>query len=171
MKDIQLAAMSLLAALLLPATGWTADAEQQTLFHIERSKNDNIVQYDALVDEDGRLNKRKPVVAYWIRPHKEDRIKQLSWIQRTFAYGFKAKLSKDRHSVTLDMVADIGRPIHVNFIDGAYRASIVIDGEESHIEKMYIHSVGSGTSTSVEYIDLHGSGVESGGAHYERITP
>ena len=170
MKSIPIT-VACLAIALLPAPGYADDPAQQSLFKIERSKNANIVQYDVRVEADGKLAKKKPVIAYWIRPGKEERIRSLNWIQRTFAYGFKAKLNDSRDSVTLDLVADIGRLIQVNLVDGKYLASMSIDGIESTIDKLYIHSTGSGASTSVEYIDLRGTGIDSGEAHYERITP
>ena len=163
----------LIVALMLPMAAmnaWADKPTQQPLFTIERSKNSNVVQYDAQVDDDGRLYRSKPVVAYWIRPEKEDRIKQLTWLQKTFAYGFKAKLNRDRTVVTLDLVADIGRPVNVSLVEDTYRASMCIDGVESFIERMFIHSTGSGASTQVEYIDLYGRAVDGGVEHYERIT-
>lgn len=162
---------SALIVALLALPTFADETQQRALFTIERSKNANVVQYDVRVDENGKLAKKKPVVAYWIRPGKDERIRKLSWIQRTFAYGFKAKLNKARDSATLDLVADIGRLIHVNLVDGNYLASMRIDGVESYVERLYIKSTGSGASTSVDYIDLQGRGVESGEQHYERFIP
>ena len=159
----------IVAVLALPT--FAGETQQHPLFTIERSKNANVVQYDVRVKESGKLAKKKPVIAYWIRPGKEEQIRKLTWVQRTFAYGFKAKLSKDRDSATLDLVADIGRLIHVNQVDGDYLASMRIDGVDSYIERLYIKSTGSGLSTSVDYIDLHGKGIESGEEHYERFIP
>jgi len=62
-------ASTLLASTLL-CTPLLAQAEELTshpLFHIERSKNANIVQYDAQVAVDGRLFEKEPIVGYWIR--------------------------------------------------------------------------------------------------------
>ena len=81
----KIASTLIIALVALPA--FADELRQQALFKIERSKNANIVQYDVRVDENGKLAKKKPVIAYWIRPGKEERIRQLNWIQRTFAYG------------------------------------------------------------------------------------
>jgi hypothetical protein len=148
-----------------------ADVTQQSLFKIERSKNSNIVQYDAQIESNGKLDAKKPVIVYWFRPGKEDPIRQLSWVQKRFAYGFKADLDKASDTVTLDMVADIGRPIVIFLENDSYRATILIDGADAYIKKFYIHSTGSGMATKVEYIDLFGLDVESSEERYERIVP
>ena len=47
---------------LLQADQW----ERQSLFRIERSKNANILQYDAQIGPDGKLNKKEPVIVYCV---------------------------------------------------------------------------------------------------------
>ncbi|MFB3077782.1 MAG: DUF4833 domain-containing protein [Lysobacterales bacterium] len=64
--------------------------EQQHLFKIERSKNANIVQYDARVLPDGKLDPDKPVVGYWIRLAEDGRKMKLRFLEKRFAYGFRA---------------------------------------------------------------------------------
>jgi len=59
----------------------------------------------------------------------------------------------------------------VNLVDGNYLASTRIDGAECYFERLYIKSTGSRMSTSVDYIDLHGTGIESGEEHHERFIP
>jgi len=57
----------LIAAMLYPAMVFADDRAHDALFRIERNKNANIVQYDARVAEDGKLDSKQPVVGYWIR--------------------------------------------------------------------------------------------------------
>ena len=57
----------MLALICFPALVLAQTPDRQHLFKIERSKNANIVQYDAQVGPDGKLLKKEPVVAYWIR--------------------------------------------------------------------------------------------------------
>jgi len=70
---------------LLPAA---AQAKTQPLFIIERSKNANVVHYDARLDADGRLDPKEPVVAYWIMLAEDGRRENLNWIEKRKAYGF-----------------------------------------------------------------------------------
>jgi hypothetical protein len=145
--------------------------EQQTLFYIERSKNANIVQYDAQVGPDGRLDRKKPVVAYWIRLAEQGQHKKLSWIQRKFAYGFKDKLDQDQLGVSLDMVAGLGAPIRVQRVGEGFKAVIDIDGRPSRLEKIYVDASGKWLSVKIGYIELYGRDLETGEETYQRFIP
>ena len=49
-----------------------ADQEnRQPMFKIELNNNDNIIQYDAQITQNGKLDRKQPVVAYWIRLARE----------------------------------------------------------------------------------------------------
>jgi hypothetical protein len=147
------------------------ELERQDLFRIERSKNANIIQYDAQVRPDGMLDRKKPVVAYWIRLAEQGQIKKLSWIQRTFAYGFKADLDDSSESVTLKMAADFGRVIKVRRFGQQYGSTIDIDGKPSRLEKVYIDASGKGLFVTVNFIELHGFDLVNGEATYQRFVP
>jgi hypothetical protein len=144
---------------------------QQHLFKIERSKNANIIQYDAQVGPDGKLVKKEPVVGYWIRLAEQGQVQELSWVQRTFAFGFDAKLDRNRERAELDMAADFGRPIIVIRNRDVYRATAPIDGSLSYLEKIFIQASGKGMSITVEYIELYGEDMETGEARYQKFIP
>ena len=148
-----------------------AELERNPLFKIERNKNANIVQYDAQLEDDGRLHHNKPVVAYWVRLAHGGEIKELSWIQRRFAYGFKARVDREAVSAELEMVADIGRPIMVMKHEGRYRATTRMADAECVIGTIFIHSSGGGLSTKVNYTEFHGVDVVSGETCYEKLEP
>ena len=141
------------------------------LFHIERSKNANIVQYDAQAAEDGKLFKKEPVVGYWIRLNEKGQKQELSWLQRTFAYGFKTKLDKSRESALVNMKADVGQSIKVIRDGDKFRATITIDGAPSYFEKMYIDATRDGMSLDVHYVELFGEDMKTGEARYEKLNP
>jgi hypothetical protein len=143
----------------------------QPLFHIERSKNANIVQYDAQVAADGKLFKKKPVVGYWIRLNEQGQKQELNWLQRTFAYGFDAKPDKGRESAEINMKADVGQAIKVVREGDTYRATVTIDGAPSYFEKMYIDATRHGLSLDVRYVELFGEDMKTGEARYEKIVP
>jgi hypothetical protein len=143
----------------------------QPLFHIERSKNANIVQYDAQVAADGKLFKKEPVIGYWIRLNEQGQKQELSWLQRTFAYGFKTKLDKSRESAEINMKADVGQPIRVARDGDKFRAIITIDGAPSYFDRMYIDATRKGMSLDVRYVELFGEDMETGEARYEKLTP
>lgn len=144
---------------------------RQHLFHIERSKNANIVQYDAQVGVDGKLLKKKPVVGYWIRLAEQGQVQELNWVQKTFAFGFDVKLDSGRESAELHMKANVGREISVILNGDDYRATVLIDGALSFFEKMYIDATRKGWSLTVHYVELYGEDVETGEKRYEKFVP
>jgi len=142
----------------------------QQLFRIERSKNANVVIYEARVTSDGHLNRRKPVDAYWVELARDGRREKLSAIERRFAYGFKARIVDDS-TVVLDMAADIGREITVSLVNGVSRATTEIAGHAAYLDRIYVHSIEKKLWPSVQYLDLHGSDVVTGESRYERVYP
>lgn len=144
---------------------------REALFYIERNKNANIVQYDAQLEPNGLLNSKQPVVAYWVRLAEQGQVKELSWVQNKFAYGFKAKPNKDENTVELQMVAIPDRTIMVRSVDGDYRAIADINGVECYVDKLFIHATGEGISTTVSYIELYGISVNNNEEQYERFKP
>ena len=144
---------------------------RQGLFRIERNTNDNIIQYDAQVGRDGKLDPREPVVSYWIRLAEEGQVKELSFVQRKFAYGFKAKYHAREDTAEIKMAAEIGRLITVRRVGDHYRALADIDGKLSYVDTIYIRAKGKGISTKVEYIELRGIDADTGDDRYERFIP
>ena len=161
----------LILVILTPVFVHGNEADRDALFHIERNKNANIVQYDARLGTDGLLHPEQPVVAYWVRLAEQGQTRELTWIQRKFAYGFTAKFNKDKNTATLDMAASLGRTIMVMLDGDDYRAMADINGVTSYVDKLYIHASGEGLSTRVDYIELYGFSVQDRSKQYERFTP
>lgn len=159
------------ALMTAPALICAAQTGPQPLFKIERSKNANIIQYDAQIGSDGRLLKKEPVIGYWIRLAEQGQVKQLSWIQRKFAFGFSAKYHRDSDTATIDMVADIGQPITVKRVEGKYMAVIDFEGQPSQLERIFIQAHGKGISVTVEYVEIFGVDLKSGEPTYGKIIP
>ena len=161
----------LIAIVLIPALVHGKEPDRDALFHIERNKNANIVQYDAQLGTNGLLHAKEPVVAYWVRLAEEGQTKELTWVQRKFAYGFTVTLNEDENTAILDMAADLGRSIMV-VLDGAdYRAMVDINGVTSYVDKLFIQASGEGLSTRVDHIELYGTSVQDSSKQYERLTP
>jgi len=167
-KLFTLLALTLLCA---PLFAQVETPASQPLFHIERSKNANIVQYDAQVAADGKLFKKEPVVGYWIRLNEQGQKQSLSWLQRTFAFGFSTKLDKSRESAELNMKADVGQVVKIVREGDRYRATVSIDGTPSYFEKMYIDATRHGLSIDVHYVELFGEDMKTGEARYEKLFP
>jgi hypothetical protein len=152
---------------------WLFSAERETrhLFTIQRSKNANIVQYDAQLTQDGKLDPKEPVIVYWVMLAEDGRKQKLMWIEREMAYGFKTKYDADGDFVIMDMVADIRRTVKVCERGGVYRAETVIGGQPAFVEKIYVKSTKGHTLPTVEYVELSGRDVETGNGRYEKLIP
>jgi hypothetical protein len=157
------------------AIGWLSVAlatcpKTYPLFKIERSKNKNIVQYDICVSENGDAPDSKPVRAYWILENgrKED----LNAIQTKFAYGITSqeKLGEDKYRIVL--VAFKDRKILIEKSAEGYRATVMISGKESILEKIYVKSEERMLGLpKVHYVDLFGRALQTDASVKERIIP
>ncbi len=156
---------------LFPLLAFAQEPVVHPLFKIERSKNANIIQYDARSDEDGKLLKKKPLVGYWIRLAEQGQVKKLTWVQNTFAYGFKTKLAKDRESAEMDMVVDVGSPISVIRAGDSYRATIPLNGKTAWLERVYVKSNATTFGAKVDYIEIFGKDPDTGEDLYQKIIP
>lgn len=158
-----------LALAWLPLSVAASPPVSQHLFKIERNKNANIVQYDVRVNPDGTLYRPEPVVAYWVRLAEQGQVKPLSWLQKTFAYGFDASVDESGTSATLEMVADFGKKISIVRHQSVYRAAVEIDGQPAVLKTIFVHATGKGLSTRVHFIELNGFTIDGNAKAYERI--
>ena len=149
-----------------------AREKTQSLFIIERSKNANVVHYDARLTSDGKLDTREPVIVYWVLLAEDGRRKKLSWIEKKKAYGFTIKpdLSVNGYKMTL-----VAAPEHQITVkkekNGPVRAETIIGGRLSVLEKMYIDASEGLTGPKVKYIDLYGKDLQTGEKRREKIVP
>lgn len=162
----------ILAAVLIVISWSVSDAcnKSEALFKIERSKNENVVQYDACILSDGDLLGSDPVSVYWIL--KNGQREDLSGIERLLVYGIRIgkKIEKDKVEISLVALAD--RKVIVEKNDGKYRVVVSINGEKSVLEKVYIKSkeelIGP---PKVLYIDIFGRTLADDTPVQERIVP
>lgn len=171
MKPVPIIAMLLALAMVTPTTLSGDEPGQAPLFHIERNKNANIIQYDARVGKGGLLDSKQPVVAYWVRLAEQGQVKKLTWAQKKFAFGFSAKLNKADNTAILDMKVNLGRTIMVKREEEDYRAITDINGVRCYVDRIFIQASGKGLFTRVEYIELYGIELYDHGVQYERFSP
>ena len=148
-----------------------AVAADQPLFIIERSKNANVVHYDARLGADGQLDPAQPVIAYWIMLAQDSRREELSWIEKKMAYGFDLKPAAVTNEYRMTMVAAPDRLITVKRVGGVARAELIMAGRPALLEKMYINSTERLTGPKVHYIELHGKDLQTAEARFEKIVP
>ncbi len=164
-------AMWWFAALALLAAPAAAQIITQPLFIIERSKNANVVHYDARLTADGKLDPKEPVIAYWVLLAEDGRREELSWLEKKKAYGFGIKPDPSVNGYKMTLVAAPQRQITVKKEGDAFRAEGVIDGRPAVLEKMYIKASDGLMGPKVQYIGLYGKDLQTGGKRYEKIVP
>jgi hypothetical protein len=157
-----------LALLALPA--W-AQIKTAPLFIIERSKNANVIHYDARLTADGKLYPKEPVTAYWVMVTKGGSREKLNWIEKKKAYGFTIKQDPSVKGYKMILVAAPERQITVKQDKDTVRAEAIIDGRPAVLEKMYINASDGLTGPKVHYIEVYGKDLQTGEKRHEKMVP
>lgn len=155
------------AALLLAPPAVAARA--RPIFRIERSKNANVVQYDAIEEATETLAAREPVVAYWILLAEDGRREPLSSLDRR-AYGFKVAPEKGG-SWLLYLNATRDRSIRVLSWRGRWVAQIVIGNKSAVLSRIFVATDESAFLPRVKWVDLFGVDMVTGAPVTERLKP
>lgn len=152
---------------------YTVPDEPDMLFYIQRSTNENTIVYALKRDAAGKPVEDRPVDVYWKRYQEDGRRAELDFIQRTFAYGIRAKDRGD--SFELRCVAYDKVPLFL-FVDrdGAKpaRVLVVVNDKVMALERIFLQIEGGAFWTpNVRYIEFSGVDAVSGAAMSERIVP
>jgi hypothetical protein len=161
----------LICALLLPPLPCLAKGSAaQPLFKIEQSENANFVQYDAQLEPNGTLDGAEPVVAYWIMRAQDGRREGLNFLEVKLAYGFKTSWDTGQDGVFVQLVSYPQKKLRICRVNGSYRVETVINGRLAFLERIYVKSVNGGILPRVEYLELYGNDIRTGGSLYEKVV-
>ena len=150
---------------------WIPGLPWENPHKIERSKNRNVLHYDARLDQNGKLDPKEPVIAYWIMLAEDGRREELNWLERHKAYGFSIHEDRDGQTYHMTLVAYEERDVKVFQEGEKVRAEIAIAMRASYLERIYIDSTEGALSPKVNYIELFGQDVKNGERRYEKIVP
>lgn len=76
------------------------------LFYVHRTVNTNTIVYTLNISKEGKLNELEPIKVFWIKYAQGGKIAPLTFIQRKYAYGIKAKLyDKEKKSFRFEFVS------------------------------------------------------------------
>ena len=139
------------------------------LFRITRSKNANVVQYDAMLKSAAELDPREPVVCYWLELAEDGRREPLRGLEHR-AYGFKVAPERGG-SWLLYLNAARDRAVRVVHWQGRWVAQVVIAGRSAVLTRIFVASDESGLIPSVRWIDLFGVDMVTGKPSTERVKP
>ena len=156
--------------LLSAASGETLCDKRDPLFRIERSKNKNIVQYDACLLQNKNISESDPVHAYWVLTNGQK--EELSILESKEAYGIqsKEKLGENKFRIVLAALKD--RSLTVQKMKEGFKALTQINGELSILERVYVQSEEQTVGLpKVQHVDLFGRSLRTNKPVKEQIIP
>ena len=164
----------LLALLLGPpgeASAGVAHPCPEHLFVIERSKNANIVVYDANRGPGGDFSASKPVVAYWLLNGDKGKRQELNVVQWQSAYGFEVKPGNTPGTFAMVFKADRKRPLTIRTLNHCPVLTGSIGGHDGILHKMFVKSNEGTIPPRVEYVEFFGEDLATGKPLHEKAIP
>lgn len=143
------------------------------LFYLQRTPNTNTIVYSLNEDENGKLNEEEPIHVFWIRYEEDSSQKELSFIQRHYAYGLKYnKINEDKYEVRFVSYKKYTFYLIRPKAGEKFRAYTKIGGDWAVLNRIFLKIEG-GTFwfPHVVYVELTGIDPHSGDEVYTRFTP
>jgi|RhiMetdeSRZDD1v2_1073273.scaffolds.fasta_scaffold09809_7 uncharacterized protein DUF4833 len=137
------------------------------LFVVGRSKNANIVAYDANLGQVGS----DPVTVYWLLDGDENRREELTRVQRDRAYGVDVAPADSPGTYYLVFKADNKRRLTVRMANGCPVATTQIGGHTGILRKLFVQAKEDSVLPKVEFVEFFGEDVDTGEALYEKYLP
>ncbi|RZK80806.1 MAG: DUF4833 domain-containing protein [Pedobacter sp.] len=142
------------------------------LFYLQRDPNLNTLIYELNVDKAGQVDTDEPVLAYWIRYGEGGERKDMSYIQRKFAYGIQSRvISKDHYE--LRFVSHKKLPLYLvkSADDKKYHVYVTVNNTKLLLDRIFVRiEGGSFWVPNVKYVELRGINQETKAVVTERIT-
>ncbi|SMC95762.1 DUF4833 domain-containing protein [Pedobacter africanus] len=126
------------------------------LFFLQRDPDANTVVYELNYNSDGTLQTNNPIKGSWIRYEEDQKFKELTTIEKKFAYGVQSKpIGTDEYEIRL--VAYKKMPMYLlrSETDHKYRIYIKDEGKNLLLKRVFVRvNGGSFWFPKVQYIDL-----------------
>lgn len=143
--------------------------DPRQLFYLQRPPNSNTVIYE-LNMQNGVLDKRNPIHAYWISYAKKGQKEELTDIQRKYAYGIKTTPLDDK-SYECHLTAYKKLKLYLKKgEDKQYHVYTTVNDKQIIIHRIFIAvNGGSLFNPQIDYVQLNGIDTATGTATEERI--
>lgn len=146
-------------------------AENQ-LFYLQRDPDRNTVVYKLNL-KNGVLDKNDPISAFWIRYEENGQRKELSFIQRKFAYGIQSKqLKTGGHEIRLVSYPTVPLYLSKSSSDNQYHIYTQIDRKRAILDRIFVRiDGGSLLIPNVKYVEIAGKDADTGKSLAQRLIP
>jgi len=141
------------------------------LFYLQRTSNKNTIVYDLNI-KNGALDINDPVHVYWIRYSDQGQRQELSYIQRTFAYGIKSTALANNSGYVLHFVSYKKYLLYLvkSAADNKYRVYTTVNSKTVVLNRIFIKiNGGSFWSPKVEYVEIKGTDPANGKEITDRL--
>ena len=142
---------------------------KNSLFFIQRNRNVNTIIYDLNIKDNGQIDERNPISVYWLKYKNKGERKELLWLEKKFAYGYRSKKNKTDESFNIKLIAYKDRKIHLKKVSGKWKPFLTIDNQQCYLTNIYVYADESGWWPKVHYVDLYGNNTKTGAVVKERI--
>ncbi|MFC3562625.1 DUF4833 domain-containing protein [Pedobacter jamesrossensis] len=128
------------------------------LFYLQRDPNTNTIICQLNVDKHGEVNTTNPVNVFWMRYDDNGEKKELSYIQRKFAYGILTK-NFGNGQFELRFTSHKKLPMYLNksAADKRYHVFATINNKKVQVERIFLRiEGGSFWLPNVKYVEIKG---------------
>ncbi len=154
LSNLELAGAGVLPKAVFPVPAGIANQ----LFYLQRDPNTNTVIYQLNVNNAGQLDEGEPIKVFWLRYAEGGQRKDLSFIQRKFAYGLNAKkLAPDKYELKFAAYDKVRFFLMKSTADKAFHVYTVIANQQIVLERVFLR-IDGGTFwvPNVKYIEFKG---------------
>lgn len=150
-------------------------ANNKMAFYVQRTHNTNTIIYDVNYNSDSTLNGAEPIHAYWLRYADGGGVKELSYIQKNYAYGLNCVcIDKEKQTYKVNFVSYKKRDIYlVKSKSGrVYHACLTINNKTAYLTRVFVKIEG-GTFwvPHITYVEVSGRDITTGKPVVEKIIP
>jgi Domain of unknown function (DUF4833) len=138
------------------------------LFIVARSKNANIVAYDANRGPGGDFVTSEPVIAYWLLDGDPNQREELTRMQRERAYGVSGKPGDSPETFVVVFNAQKKRRLTIRMVDGCPVAMTPIAGKNAILRRLFVQSKEGTVMPKVEYVEFFGEDPHTKKPVYEK---
>lgn len=141
------------------------------LFYLQRDPNTNTIICQLNTNSNGEVEEKDPISVYWLRYQENGEKKDLTYIQRKFAYGIESKAT-GKGQFELRFVSHKKLPMYLlkGEEDKKYHVYVTVNSKKIQIERIFLRiEGGSFWLPNVKYVEIKGMNTANSAIVTERI--